>query len=160
MLAPQSAMNQREHMPQTFDTPSDWADRAPIPRNQDRFDVRWFAAFGTAVLVALCTDAALYILFGQPQTLLYKVASVSFSRPVIGIMFAAAMLCMLPHLLHLIFKPVSLSVCWPRVGAVAGAFLAAVAWAQMANLAQPLDVGTAVRWLMSYCGGVRAPAAR
>ena len=112
-----------------------------IPLDQDKSEVRIYAALLTAVAGYFLVAEPIFVLLTVPQSPLFRVAALA---PSVWCVIAAFLIClisMVPHLLALLFWPSSLSTRWPRAFAARAAFGAAVTWLYLGNLAMPMDLG-------------------
>lgn len=116
-----------------------------IPVDQDKSEVRIYAALLTAVAGYFLVAEPIFVLLTVPQSPLFRVAALAPSVWCVVVAFLICLLCMVPHLLALLFKPSSLSTTWPRGVAARAAFGAAVTWLYLGNLAMPMDLG-AIEW--------------
>jgi hypothetical protein len=116
-----------------------------LPLNQDKAEVRIYAALLTGVAGYFLVAEPIFVLLTVPQSPLHRVASLAPSIWCVVIAFIVCLACMTPHLIALLFRPSSLSARWPRSVAAKAAFGAAVIWIYLANLSLPMDLG-AVEW--------------
>lgn len=116
------------------------AHSSAVPVDQNRAEVRIYAALTTAGFMLSMLEPLFYLLT-VPEAMIVRVASVA---PSMWCVFAAFSLCLaatVPHLFALLFQPHSLGNRWPRRFAAYGTFGSAVTWLYLANLAYPMDVG-------------------
>lgn len=122
-----------------------------VPVNQDKSEVRIYAALLTAVAGYFLVAEPIFELLTVPQSLLFRVASLAPSYWCVVAAFALCLFGLLPHLTFLLFNPAALSKRWPRSFAARAAFGSAVVWIYLTNLSLPVDLG-AIEW--AY--GIRA----
>lgn len=116
------------------------AHSTSVPADQNRAEVRIYAALTTAGFMLSMLEPLFYLLT-VPGALIVRVSSLA---PSMWCVFAAFSLCLcatLPHLFALMFRPHTLGRRWPRRFAAYGTFGSAVTWIYLANLAYPMDVG-------------------
>ena len=122
-----------------------YAANAPsFPVNQDRNEVRLYAAFVTVIALLLLAEPIFYI-SSVEESMVAKVAHVAPSVWCVLGAFGVSGILTLPHLFTLIFRPDLLAHRRFRVWATMGALLSSVTWMWMANLAVPMDVD-GVEW--------------
>ncbi|WP_390342383.1 hypothetical protein ACFJIS_19055 [Variovorax boronicumulans] len=122
------------------------AANIPTPPEQDRMEVRVYAAYVTLAFMNDLIGPITYVFKLEP-TMLFKVASLSPSNYFVGALFLAALVLMVPHCLHLIFMPNRLSIRWPRRLATVAGVISCLTWFYLAQLARPLDIGPSLQWL-------------
>lgn len=112
----------------------------PTAEQQDRLEVRLLTLYITYVFIngLIGPIACIYSL--EPS-LIHKVAALSHGSWLVGAMFLAALVLALPHALALLLFPNTLAARWPRRLATMAAAIATLAWAYMAILSLPLDMG-------------------
>lgn len=120
------------------------ANAASMPKDQNKTEVRIYAALTTVGFMLLLIEPIFY-LFKVPGSVVLRVASLTPSIWCVAAPFVLSMIMTLPHLVALVFCPDQLWRRWPRRFSAYAAFLAAVTWIYLANLAMPIDAG-AVEW--------------
>lgn len=120
------------------------ANAESVPKDQNKTEVRLYAALTTVGFMLLLIEPIFYLL-KVPGSVVLRVASLTPSIWCVATPFILALLMTLPHLAALAFWPDQLWRRWPRRFSAYAAFLAAVTWIYLANLAMPLDAG-AVEW--------------
>ena len=116
------------------------AANVPTPAQQDRLEVRLLTIYVTLAFANDLVGPITYIYQVAPS-MLFKVAALAHATWVIGALFLAALLMVLPHAFALVFLPRSLSCRWPRKLACLAAAVTALTWFYLAVLARPLDAG-------------------
>lgn len=125
-----------------------------LPLDQDKSEVRIYAALLTAIAGYFLVAEPVFVLLVVPQSPIFRVASAAPSVWCVITAFLLCFLCLIPHLVSLVFAPRSLSKRWPRSLAAKASFGAAVIWLYLCNLSLPMDLGS-IEW--SY--GLRAVCA-
>jgi hypothetical protein len=116
-----------------------------IPLNQDKVEVRIYAALLTAVAGYFLIGEPILDLLTVPQSPIRSVAGLAPSIWCVVAAFTICALGLLPHLLMLLFNPTALWRKWPRSVAAKSALGAAVIWIYLMNLSLPMDLG-AIEW--------------
>lgn len=116
-----------------------------LPANQDKSEVRIYAALLTAVAGYFLALEPVFVLLTVPQSPMFRIASTAPSVWCVVTAYLVCCLGLIPHLISLVFTPKSLSKRWPRSLAAKSSFGAAVTWLYMANLSLPLDYGS-IEW--------------
>lgn len=121
--------------------PHEIISMAKLPADQDRAEVRIYAAFLTAVFVISCLSPAAFILM-DPFS---DVARTTRVTQVPGFIIAVGFLISgglgIPHLTTLVGLPHYLKQRWPRLCAIWGACLAGFTWLYLGVTVEPLDFG-------------------
>lgn len=112
-----------------------------LPLDQNKTEVRMYAASVTAIAGYFLIAEPIFVLLTVPQSPMFKVASAAPSVYCVAAAFSLCLMCLIPHLFALVFRPKSLNTQWPRKLAALASFGSAVAWVYMANLSLPLDLG-------------------
>lgn len=111
-----------------------------VPADQNRAEVRIYAALTTAGFMLSMLEPMFYLLT-VPEAMIARVASLAPSTWCVFAAFALCLCATVPHMFTLMFQPQSLGKRWPRRFAAYGTFGSAVTWIVLANLAYPMDVG-------------------
>lgn len=127
--------------------------KIPTPIEQDRIEVRLLTLTLTGFFVGNLLQAAIYIVAIESSTL-YRVAALTHAPWVLVMLFAAAALATLPHLVSLACLPRLLDHRLPRKMACFAAMGTAVLWFYLAALSRPLDLGPLT--LLYICSGLGA----
>lgn len=120
------------------------AQASSVPANQNKTEVRIYAALTTVGFMLLLVEPIFY-LYKVPGSIVSQVSSLAPSVWCIVACFGICLGMTIPHLFALLFRPDQLWRKWPRRFAAYAALGAAVTWIYLANLAMPLDAG-AVEW--------------
>lgn len=131
----------------------EYAQNAPsLPLDQNRAEVRMYAAVTAILLVLLMVEPTVYLL-SVPESVYARTMTISrVSFHVIAAIHLALVLAALPHLTDLMWRPHRLGQLWPRAVACVAAFFAACMWLYAATMAYPLDYGLA--WLAYFVRAV------
>lgn len=121
--------------------PSDIIAMSKMPQDQDRAEVRIYAAFLTAILVLSCFSPALFILMDRGSDLARTTRLTDIPGFALAISFIVAGALALPHFVSLVGLPHYLKKRWPRLCAVWGAVLSGFTWLYLGVTAEPLDFG-------------------
>lgn len=127
----------------------EYAQNAPSrPLDQNRAEVRMYAAVTAILLVLLMIEPTVYLL-SVPESVYARTMTIS-RLPFWAVVYIHLGLVMaaLPHLTDLVFRPGRLILLWPRATACIAAFGAACMWLYAATMAYPLDYGLA--WLAYF----------
>jgi hypothetical protein len=111
-----------------------------LPRDQNKAEVRIYAALTTIGFILLLVEPVFYLYF-VPEAMISKVARLAPSIWCITLAFVLCLIATLPHLCALVFRPDLLGNKWPRRFAAYATFGAAVTWLFLASLALPMDAG-------------------
>lgn len=121
--------------------PTDIIAMAKLPQDQDRAEVRIYAAALTVVFILSCLSPAFFILL-DPGSDVAKTTRVSqVPGFAIAIAFFASGLAAVPHCITLVGLPSYLRRREPRLCAIWGACLAGFAWLYLGVTVEPLDFG-------------------
>jgi hypothetical protein len=118
------------------------AHAASLPSDQNKAEVRIYAALLTIAFISFLMGEPLIYLLSVPDAMIIRVASLAPSQWSIVAAFAICLFVTIPHLCSLLFAPGSLSSRWPRRFATYGGIGCAVTWIYLGNLAIPLDTGS------------------
>jgi hypothetical protein len=127
--------------------------KIPSPIEQDRIEVRILTLVLTAFFMGHLLQAVIYILAIDTSTL-HRVAAMTHASWLVMVLFGAAALATLPHIVSLMFLPRLLAHRLPRKMACFAAMGTAVLWFYLAALARPLDAGPLT--LIYICSGLGA----
>lgn len=126
----------------TINEARDYARRAfSLPSDQNRTEVRIYAAMLTVGLALMLCEPIFYLL-AVPDSLISTVAKlVQPSHWIVAAVYGFALAAVLPHLFVLCAMPTRLALRWPRQFAGWAAFAAGCMWIYLAYKAIPLDYG-------------------
>lgn len=120
-----------------------------LPLDQDKSEVRIYAALLTTIAGYFLAAEPIFVLLAIPQSPMFRVASAAPSVWWVLAAFLLCTLCLIPHLVFLVFAPRSLSKRWPRSMAAKASFGAAVTWLYLCNLSLPMDLGS-IEWSYGF----------
>lgn len=121
--------------------PSDIIAMSKLPRDQDRAEVRIYAAFLTAVFILSCFSPALFILLDPGSDVAKTTRVTQIPGFAIAFAFIAAGILAIPHFITLVGLPNYLRKREPRLCAIWGAVIAGFTWLYLGVTVEPLDFG-------------------
>lgn len=116
---------------------------AKLPADQDRAEVRIYAAAMTVFFMFGCLSPAFFIFLVPHSDVAVTTRVTSLPSYMIATSFLISGLMALPHLVSLIWLPQYLRRREPRLAAIYGAILAGMSWLYLGVTAEPLDFGDA-----------------
>lgn len=121
--------------------PTDIIAMAKLPKDQDRAEVRIYAAAVTIIFIMSCLSPALFILLDPASDVAKTTRVTALPGPAIAMAFLAAGFMALPHAATLVGLPHYLQKRWPRLCAIWGAIIAGFTWLYLGVTVEPLDFG-------------------
>lgn len=112
-----------------------------LPADQDRAEVRIYAAFLTGIFVLMSLSPGLFILMDRGSDLARTTRITQVPGFAIALSFFVAAFLAIPHLISLVGLPHYLKKRWPRLCAIWGAVIAGFTWLYLGVTAEPLDFG-------------------
>lgn len=129
-------------MPHILD-PKEILALAKMPADQDRAEVRIYAAAMTVFFMFGCLSPAFFIFLVPASDVAITTRVTTIPSVMIAISFLASAIMALPHLVSLVGLPQHLRRREPRLWAIWGAAIAGLTWLYLGVTVEPLDFGDA-----------------
>lgn len=112
-----------------------------IPKDQDRAEVRIYAAALTFIFIATCFSPALFILLDHGSDIEKQTRVSPVPGAGLALSFLISGLLAIPHAMTLVGLPSYLRKRWPRLCAIWGCVLSGFTWLYLGVTVEPLDFG-------------------